>query len=109
MTPIFHLTPRSHWEAAQQSGSYFAESLQTEGFIHCSTIEQVARSANKFYRGQTDLVLLHIDPSLLKAELRYETFSTGEAFPHIYGEINLEAVTLAEPFAPNTDGEFIYP
>jgi uncharacterized protein (DUF952 family) len=106
---IFHITPRSRWEAAQTTTSYSVDSLEIEGFIHCSTENQVARSANKFYSGQPDLVLLHIDPSLLTAELRYDAIATGEEFPHIYGEINLDAVIHVEPLKPNVDGQFVYP
>jgi uncharacterized protein (DUF952 family) len=109
MMMIFHITLRSQWEAAQPSGFYHADSLETEGFIHCSTAAQVARSANKFYQGQVNLLLLGIDPSLLQAELRYDTLETGEAFPHIYGAINLDAVTQVMALKPDDTGHFVYP
>ena len=38
---ILHITSKSEWAAAQTRGEYSAPSLQTEGFIHCSTEDQV--------------------------------------------------------------------
>ncbi|MBD2462454.1 DUF952 domain-containing protein [Oscillatoria sp. FACHB-1407] len=103
---IFHITSRSHWQQAQSIGEYRADSLTTEGFIHCSKAEQVIWVANQFYRNSPDLVLLHIDPSKLTAELRYDAIETGEEFPHLYGALNLDAVTQVIDFSPQPDGTF---
>ena len=60
---IFHITSRAVWEAALGAGIYEADSLKSEGFIHCSTAEQYIWVANQRFRGRADLVLLHIDPA----------------------------------------------
>lgn len=100
---IYHITTRGEWAAAQRAGSYRAASLDSEGFIHCSTWQQVLPVANHFYRGRGDLLLLCIDESRLHAPLTWEAparpdpamaeFAASEdEFPHIYGVINLDAV-----------------
>lgn len=43
---IFHITQRKDWDDAKIIGSYQAESLSLQGFIHCSTREQYIRVAN---------------------------------------------------------------
>lgn len=107
---ILHITHRSDWEAAQDAGDYRLDTLATEGFIHCSTPEQVLGPANEFYRGQSDLVLLVIDPERLASELVYEdSYDSGTAFPHVYGPLNLDAVTSVVPFPPRPDGTFELP
>jgi uncharacterized protein (DUF952 family) len=106
---IFHITPRSRWQAAQTTGLYHADSLDTEGFIHCSRSHQLLWVADKFYRGQSDLVLLCIDPSQLQAELRDETIDTGAQFPHIYGALNVDAVMQVLDFTPTESGTFQMP
>jgi uncharacterized protein (DUF952 family) len=107
MTLIYHITSRTAWEHAQQAGAYRAESLTAQGFIHCSTLEQVPRVAQAVFRGQQGLVLLCIDIDKLTAELRYEPpdpnipaqHYSGELFPHLYGTLNIDAVVRVDDFA----------
>ena len=94
---IYHICPRSHWLAAQEAGCYTASSLETEGFIHCSFTDQVEESLNLHFQGQTDLILLKIDPTRLTTMLRKEASRKGELFPHLYGPLNLEAVVETKP------------
>ncbi len=107
MATIFHITTREDWNRAQAEGVYRAESLATEGFIHCSTREQVVRTANRFFRAQTGLVLLSIDTDGVAPEIRYENSEgDGELFPHIYGELNTDAVEQVLGFEPDRAGHF---
>ncbi len=109
---IYHITARQDWEAARQAGQYTAPSLAQEGFIHTSTLAQVADTANRFYAGQTGLVLLAIDAEALRSPLRFDPVTTHgveQAFPHIYGPLNLEAVVGVVPFEPAADGTFALP
>ena len=108
MTPIYHIAHRSEWEAAAVTGSYEADTLSTEGFIHCSEAHQVLGVANRLFKGQTDLVLLRLEPERLTSELRYEP-SGGDVFPHIYGPINAAAVVEVVGFPARLDGTFDLP
>lgn len=107
---ILHITQHSSWEDALATGSYQADTLATEGFIHCSTPAQVIEVANARFRGQSGLVLLRIEESRLQAEIRYEDcYNTGQRFPHLYGPLNLDAVTHVVAFPPEADGTFVLP
>jgi len=108
LDPIYHIAHRGDWEAAAASGSYAADTLATEGFIHSSEAHQVLGVANRLFHGQTDLVLLRLDPGSLMSELRYEP-GGGDVFPHIYGPINASAVTQTVAFPPRADGSFDLP
>jgi len=105
---VFHITERGAFAAALESGAYEAESLQSEGFIHCSTRRQVLRSAARFFGGRTGLVLLCIDPERLGTLLRYDA-ADGEDFPHCYGSIPLEAIPAVIDFPCRPDGSFELP
>ncbi len=103
---ILHICSRSAWGEAQVQGDYRAESLDTEGFVHCSTPDQVVGTANLLFRGQQDLVLLVIDAGRLTAPIKVENAGNGQFFPHVYGPINLDAVVDVREFAPEADGTF---
>jgi uncharacterized protein (DUF952 family) len=110
MVMIYHITPKNCWHTAQEDGVYQADSLSTEGFIHCSTAGQVLRTANRFFKGQQGLFLLCINDRQVEARLRYENLEGGsDLFPHIYGPLNLSAVTQALVFEPQPDGTFKLP
>ena len=90
---IYHITALSSWETSLILGFYEADSLATEGFIHASNRKQVEGALERYYKNQTDLVLLHIDETKLTAALKYELSpSINELFPHIYGPVNIDAV-----------------
>jgi uncharacterized protein (DUF952 family) len=110
---IYHLTTRQAWLEARQRGDYRTASLETEGFIHCSTETQILPVAEKYYKGQPDLILLRIDPARLSSELHWEPPAggspssgapEGELFPHIYGPINRDAIVNAYDLESNPDG-----
>ena len=104
---IYHITEAATWERERATGAYRAGSLATEGFIHCSHAGQVLRVANERYRGKPGLVLLSLQCDRLTHELRWENTEGGsELFPHVYGPLDLEAVTRVEVFAPGADGRF---
>jgi len=96
-TTIYHLANPDDSDQLQQSGTYSAPSLDTEGFIHCCTRDQLPGVIQRYYIDATKLVLLHINTELLTEELVFENTVGGiEDFPHIYGKINATAVFKTE-------------
>lgn len=67
---ICHLVGRSAWSVG--AAGYRPASLGSEGFIHFSTPAQVVATANRFYQGRDDLLLVVVDPARLSAPLRWE-------------------------------------
>jgi uncharacterized protein (DUF952 family) len=95
---VVHIALRREWEEASASGSYRrstrGRSLDEVGFIHCARPSQVPGVLARFYRDEPEpLVLLTLEPARLGAEIVEEVDpATGEAFPHLYGPIPVEAV-----------------
>jgi len=112
MKIILHITSREAWEAAISRGIYRSASLDSEGFIHCSTLGQTVDTAERFFPGRRDLVLLCIDEEKTEPEGRYEgpAFDHDQRveslFPHIYGPLNVSAVVRVVAFVPDADGHF---
>jgi uncharacterized protein (DUF952 family) len=102
---IFHITTCSAWDEARAAGAYVPPSLEREGFIHFSAADQVAGVANRTFRGQRDLVLLCVASERLAGVVRHEhAADAGEAFPHLYGPLNLDAVIEVIPIAEDPEG-----
>jgi glutathione S-transferase len=101
--PLYHLALAGEWAAAVERGgpydrSTLGASLDEVGFIHCSFAAQVAPTRRRFYADRDDVVLLRIDPDRLVDEVKVEDLhDTGEAFPHLYGPLPLDAVVEVEP------------
>lgn len=106
---ICHLVGAAEW----RSGTYRPASLDTEGFVHLSTVAQLLGTANRFYPGRTDLLVLLVEPAALP-DLRWEAPSPGPAgttapigtFPHSYTALPPEAVVAVHPFPAGPDGRF---
>jgi len=106
--PLFHLTTRPAWELARERGSYLPPTYAADGFIHLSEARQWLATANRFYRGQSALALLVLDEARLAAEVRREA-ADGDLFPHLYGELNLDAVVAVYDLELDQSGEVLAP
>lgn len=113
MAIIFHIARGEAWARREEQsavGFYRPEKFPIEGFIHCSRRDQVIKVANIRFRGQTGMVLLCIDTDKVTAQIRHENLEGAhELFPHIYGELNTDAVVQVAEFEPGADGYFALP
>ena len=96
MTIIYHITKLNWWEKFKKLPFYESETLNQEGFIHCSESQYLERVLALYFKGQKDLVLIHIDSDKVKPEIKYELAPDNISFPHIYGQLNKEAIIKVE-------------
>lgn len=110
MAIIYHMLPSATWQALPQDADYRAESLSTEGFIHCtSEPERLVEVANRFYRQEKGaFLILCIDSTAVQATVRWEE-ADEHLFPHVYGPIARVAVVAVTPFPRLADGTFTTP
>ncbi len=107
--PLLHLVSASDLDA-DATEPYAPPSLAAEGFVHCSTVEQVAGTARLLFAGTADLQLLVLDPRLLDAEVRWEDlYGVGQQFPHVYGPVPRAAIVEVRPFPPGVGGRWSRP
>lgn len=64
-----------------------------DGYIHLSTASQLQETLEKHFAGQADLWLAAVDLDALGDTVKWEVSRGGALFPHIYGELTLDAVT----------------
>lgn len=104
---IFHIVEKRIWKERENSGEYTPESLEHEGFIHCSTGHQINDTANRIFEGRRHLLLIIIDATRVIADVKYEEDpDRGEAYPHIYGPLNTDAILDKISLNPDKKGNF---
>ena len=80
-----------------------------DGFIHFSTAAQVAGTVAKHFAGQTGLFLIAVDADALGEALKWEPSRGGALFPHLYGELDIGAVTAILDLRSRSDGSHDIP
>ena len=102
---IYLLSSQTEYQQALNEGGLVRDSLQSEGFIHASPKSQLNRLANKYYRDKKQPLILFVDKKLISCQVKWEP-ATGGLYPHIYGPLNINAVTKVEKIALAEDGNF---
>ena len=102
---LYHIATTAEWNST--GDTYAPQSFEADGFIHCSTKDQLLAVANAWFRGRTDLLLLRIDADSEQDSVRYENLEGGaELYPHLYRRLKKAHVVDAAPFLPGATGTF---
>jgi uncharacterized protein (DUF952 family) len=90
---LYKIVSGAEWRAAQSDGLVAWSAVdRRDGFMHLSTAAQVLETARLHFSGTPDLVALEIGPSRLDGAVRFEASRGGELFPHLYGDLSVDAV-----------------
>ena len=107
---IYKICDRPLWMAAEAAGTFTGAPVDhADGYIHFSTADQVAETAEKHFRDVDDLLLIAVDGAALGEALRYEPSRGGALFPHLYGTLPMSAVTWVRPLEKDGEGRFVFP
>jgi len=107
---IYKICQQALWRAAESEGVFRGAAVDTrDGFIHFSTAEQLAETAEKHFAGMSGLMLVAVDANCLGAQLKWEPSRGGVLFPHLYASLPLAAVRWARPLADEVDGRRLIP
>ena len=93
---IYHIVLPEVWERFKKRPSYQPESLDIEGFIHCSFPSQLETVLKRYYSGVEKVLILKIDTNKLLSKLVKEPSTNNEIYPHIYGRVNHNAIVDIE-------------
>ena len=107
---IYKICTAAEWREADRIGWFRGSAVDLrDGFIHFSTAEQAAETAQKHFSGQRDLVLVAVDAAALGAELKWEPSRGGALFPHLYGVLDVKAVRRVAPLPLDAEGRHVFP
>ncbi|MCE7791997.1 DUF952 domain-containing protein [Salipaludibacillus sp. CUR1] len=96
---ILYVLTEEEWEFAQEEEEYWPEDFDDRGYIPCANPGQTEHLVNELNLTDEPLVLLTIDPDKLESVIIYEdVHECGTMSPHIYGYINIDAVTGTEHY-----------
>lgn len=110
MSIIYKIVPAVLWQAAEQTGTFTGAPIDlADGYIHFSTAAQARRTAELYFAGQNDLLLVAVDGGALSEKLVYEPSRGGDIFPHLYGELSLADVLWVKPLPLGSDGMHAFP
>ena len=88
---IYKICSNHLWQQAKKAGEFTGAPVDIkDGFIHFSTADQMKETAEKHFRGQTELQLLQIDVTDLN--IVWEVSRGGQLVPHLYDVRPLSAV-----------------
>jgi uncharacterized protein (DUF952 family) len=96
---VLHVATPAEWAEARRTGTVAPPSLATQGFVHCSTRDQLPATLARHFAGAGELVLLVLDEDAL-GDLRWEESRPGERYPHVYNPIPIAAVRATEIWRP---------
>jgi uncharacterized protein (DUF952 family) len=101
MPALLHLTRTGPWNDAQGSGVYPIP--DGAPFIHCCYPDQLPGVVERFYPSpHGDVLVLTLDPDELRIVVEEADDGAG-AFPHLYGELPVDAVVDVRPLAVALD------
>jgi uncharacterized protein (DUF952 family) len=112
---ILHLVPAAVWAQVAGHETYAPESLESEGFVHCTGDDDLMLTvANAFYRSVGDVLVLSLDESRLAADVRWEPpaplpdgWAGAPMFPHVFGPLDLAAVVDVRQLVRDDAGSFV--
>jgi uncharacterized protein (DUF952 family) len=90
---IYKILLPAEWAEFGAEGCFAGSPFdRSSGFIHCSSRDQVGRTAMRVFASEPDLVVVAVDTGALGESVRWEAAPDGGLFPHVYGPLPLDAI-----------------
>jgi len=97
-------------EALEADGIFAGAPIDlADGYIHMSTLAQLAETLAKHFTGKANLQIVAVDLDALGDRLRWECSRGGDLFPHLYGPLGLDVVIAYGPLEFDEDGSIRLP
>jgi uncharacterized protein (DUF952 family) len=103
MRVIYKICDAVIWEDARKKGLFAGAGIDLEdGFIHFSTVSQVAETARRHFRNRSGLVLVAVATDGL--DIIWEPSRGGDRFPHLYTVLPVASAISVTPLTCDDDG-----
>ncbi len=112
---VYKICESGVWAKAAAAGGFAGSADdRRDGFIHLSTVDQLAGTLARHFsdadgNGHPDLVLVAIDAARLGDALKWEPARDGALFPHLYADLDTGLAARVDPIAVAADGRHVLP
>ena len=107
---VYHLSRKKDLDASSKLDFYIPSAEdKNDGFVHFSTVKQLAISAKKHRNGEKDIFLVEVDTHLIVDDLKWELARNNEYFPHLYGPFLKKYVTQLTAIPIDDSGNHLLP
>jgi uncharacterized protein (DUF952 family) len=105
MSKIYKILPKSEWDAARAAGVFAGSAVDlADGFIHFSGHDTAQRTAELYFKGQAELMLLTVEADDLGEALKWEASRDGALFPHLFRGLRVDEVLAERALELDADG-----
>ena len=109
-TTAYKVLTAAEMETLEREGVFAgAEVDVADGYIHLSTAAQLTETVDKHFAGRDDLHVAAVDLDALGDRIRWELSRGGQLFPHLYGDLPLDAVIAYGLLERDEDGTVLLP
>ena len=107
---IYKIFRADEWDTLVDKGMTFGTPVDlADGYIHFSTAEQVAATAEKYFAGEENLVLAAVDAEDFGDAMQWEEARGGDLFPHLYRKLRLCDVMWHKKLPLDENGKHLFP
>lgn len=105
----YKILSRDDWRILRTAGAHGgSEADRRDGYIHLSAEDQLAETARRHYAGRDDLMVLTVDLAAVGEGVRWEPSRGGALFPHLHGDLPLDAVAAARAATVTARGQIVW-
>ena len=106
---IFKIFRLSEWTAFHEAGTFHGspDDLR-DGFIHLSAADQVEGVLDRYFGGETSIVVAEFKLGTATETLRWEASTSGDEYPHVYGKLTTSMIAQSQQLERKAD-RFVVP
>lgn len=107
---VYKLVTKDLWASAEKVGVFKGAPIDiADGFMHFSTSKQARETAQKYFAGREDVLLVEVSMSILSDHWQWDLSRGGDLFPHLYVDLPLDQVNWVKPLPLGLDGLHAFP
>jgi uncharacterized protein (DUF952 family) len=90
---VYKVAAADVYDASIAAGRFVGQPIDhADGYIHFSSAEQLGETIRLYFAGLASQVLFQVPVEPFGEALRWESSRGGALFPHLYGELPMDAV-----------------